>query len=121
MINNEKKNYKFKDINFTPVENRVVVKLGKLFTWPQKQVLPDPELNKGKDLTKEEAVLGKPEIVNVKYNYQFAEVVGVSEKDTNFHVGDKVLVDVRNLRELDLYKDIYWVWRADIHGIVNAG
>lgn len=120
MINNTKKNYKFKEINFTPVENRVIVKLGKLFTWPQVQRLPDPEANTGKDITKEDAVLGEPEVVNVKYNYQFAEVVGVNDKDTLLHIGDKVVVDIRNLRELDLYKDIYWVWRADIHGIVKT-
>jgi len=116
-----KENYKFKEINFTPVSNRIVVKCPKFITYKEMQRVRDVDAiaNKGTD-PKEVEQVTKLEAVEVKYWYQIMEVVAVPKDDKlGLQVGDQVVVDFRAAKKFDTYKDMYWLWAMDIMGIVN--
>lgn len=114
-----KENYKFREVNFTPSTNRVILKCDKFATYKQSQRVLDEEGNKGKDPMKDEmsTIIRR---VDVKYGYQIMEVVGLpADHKGEYKVGDKVLLDYRAAKKFDLYKDLYWVWLMDIVGIVK--
>jgi len=114
-----KENYKFRDVNFTPSTNRVILKCSKFATYKQMQRVLDEEKNKGTD-PKEDIQETILKAVDVKYWYQIAEIVALPPDDkTGYKVGDKVLVDYRSAKKFDLYKDLYWIWTMDIVGLVS--
>lgn len=111
--------FKYKDINFTPVSNRVIVKIPKYITYKQTERVRDDVANKGTD-PKEDIQETKLVTVNVKFYYQVAEVVAIPADDKlGLKVGDKVLIDYRAAKKFDLYKDTYWLWAMDVMGVVN--
>lgn len=125
-----KENFKFREVNFTPSTNRVILKCDKFATFKQSQRILDEEGNKGKDPMKDEmsTIISK---VDVKFSYQVMEVAALPVDYSNrsaedkynnaeYKVGDKVLVDFRAVKKFDLYKDLYWVWTMDIVGKVKA-
>jgi len=114
-----KENYKFREANFTPSTNRVILKCDKFATYKQAQRVLDEKKNEGKDPMNDqmETIM---ETINVKYWYQIMEVAALPLDDkSGYKVGDKVLVDFRSAKKFDLYKDLYWVWTMDIAGIIN--
>jgi hypothetical protein len=115
-----KENYRYKELNFTPSENRVIIKIKKFVTFKQSQRIVDQVASAGLDPMKDDMVT-KIEEVDIPYAYQIVEIVGVSDKENYYIVGDKVVLDFRNAKKMDLYKDMYWVWRSDIHGVVQGG
>ena len=115
-----KENYKFREANFTPSSNRVILKCDKFITYKQEQRVPDEEKNKGTNPQEDiqETVIRK---IDVKYWYQIMEIVALPADDKSGYVaGDKVLIDIRSTKKFDLYKDLYWAWLMDIAGKVNA-
>lgn len=114
-----KENFKFREVNFTPSTNRVILKCDKFATYKQSQRVLDEEANKGKDPMKDEVstIIRR---VDVKYAYQIMEVVSLpADHKGEYAIGDKVLLDYRAAKKFDLYKDLYWVWLMDIAGKVN--
>ena len=115
-----KDNYKFREANFTPSTNRVILKATKFYTYKQMQRVLDDEANAGKDPMNDEMVTTMKDL-EVKYGYQIMEIVALPADDKNgYKVGDKVLLDYRAAKKFDLYKDLYWVWTMDIVGVVNS-
>lgn len=115
-----KENYKFREANFTPSTNRVILKCKKFATYKQQQRVLDEEKNNGKDPMQEEMETIVKD-VEVKYWYQIMEVVALPTDDkSGYKPGDNVLVDFRSAKKFDLYKDLYWVWTMDIAGKINA-
>lgn len=115
-----KENYKFREANFTPSSNRVILKCNKFATYKQSQRVLDDAKNEGKDPMNDqmETII---KTVDVKYGYQIMEIASLPIDDkSGYKVGDKVLVDFRAAKKFDLYKDLYWVWLMDIVGIINA-
>ena len=115
-----KENYKFREANFTPSSNRVILKCNKFATYKQSQRVLDDAKNEGKDPMNDqmETII---KTVDVKYGYQIMEIASLPADDkSGYKVGDKVLVDFRAAKKFDLYKDLYWVWLMDIVGIINA-
>ncbi|MCZ2336926.1 MAG: hypothetical protein LC127_01780 [Chitinophagales bacterium] len=114
-----KEYFKFREVNFTPSTNRVILKCNKFATYKQPQRFTDLPENEGKDPQKDEMVT-EIRKVDVKYYYQIMDVVALPADDkSGYKVGDKVLVDFRGVKKFDLYKDLYWAWLMDIAGKIN--
>jgi hypothetical protein len=114
----EKENYKFRDVDFTPIMNKVIIKLIKPLTYKQEQRVLDDEANAGKNQMEDDMVT-KVVNVDVKYMYQYADVVSVPTKQTEVYRGDVVLVDFRLAKKVDSFKDLYWIYTSDVVGIKN--
>lgn len=115
-----KENFKFREVNFTPSTNRIILKCNKFATYKQTQRVLDEKSNDGKDPMKDdmETIIKK---VDIKYWYQVMEVAALPTDDkSGYKVGDQVLVDFRSAKKFDLYKDLYWVWTMDVVGLVEA-
>lgn len=114
-----KENYKFREVNFTPSSNRIILKCDKFYTYKDSQRVLDEKKNAGKDPMNDtmDTIIKK---VDVKFWYQIMEIVALPDDDkTGYKVGDKVLVDFRSAKKFDLYKDLYWIWTMDLAGKVN--
>jgi hypothetical protein len=100
--------------NITIVPGIALVKLYKPRYRKEKQTVLDDEKNKGKDPKKDIMALKTVE-TKVAYNVQTVEILAIG-KDQHFEVGDIVLIDIRKLKDFDLFKSVNSINLYDILG-----
>lgn len=105
---------KIKVENITMSMDRVLVKLHKPTYKKVKQTVLDHEKNKGKD-PKNDIMETKTVEENVMYNMQTALVLNAHpENRLGLKVNDIVIVDVRKLRDFDMYDKVFWCELYDV-------
>lgn len=105
---------KVKVENITMSMDRVLVKVYKPTHKTVKQTVLDHEKNKGKD-PKNDIMETKTVEEKVMYNMQTAIVLNAhSENRLGLKVNDIVIVDVRKLRDFDMYDKVFWCELYDV-------
>ena len=104
-------------VDIAIVPGIALVKLYKPRYRKEKQTVLDDEKNKGKDPKKDIMALKIVE-TKVAYNVQTVEILAVG-KDQHFDVGDIVLIDIRKLKDFDLFKGVNSINLYDILGKVS--
>lgn len=108
----------YSDIAISP--DLVLVKLYKPRTYKQEQKVLDEEKNKGKDPKKDILALKTVE-EKVMYNMQQAIVLAIDPNNRlAYEPGDLVIVDVRKLKDFDLFKDTKLCNLYDVIGKVKT-
>ena len=105
---------KVKVENITMAMDRILIKLYKPTHKKVKQTVLDHEKNKGKD-PKNDIMETKTIEESVMYNMQTAIVLSAHpENRLGLKVDDIVIVDVRKLRDFDMYEKVFWCELYDV-------
>ena len=99
---------------FKLYNNRFLVYTPKIRTYKGKDIVLDDEKNKGKDPIKDEMEVKEVD-KEFKYEYQVATIVATPDDETDFKVGDEILIEIKYLKEFDFYKPVNIIQKFNIN------
>ena len=109
---------KLEVVDIAIVPGIALVKLYKPRYRKEKQPVLDDEKNKGKDPKKDIMALKTVE-TKVAYNIQTVEILNIDPTNgQHYERGDVVLIDIRKLKDFDLFKGVNSINVYDILGKV---
>lgn len=110
---------KLEVVDIAIVPGIALVKLYKPRYRKEKQTVLDDEKNKGKDPKKDIMALKTVE-TKVAYNIQTVEILNIDPTNgQHYERGDVVLIDIRKLKDFDLFKGVNSINVYDILGKVS--